>query len=470
MKTECIQPTLEFPDLISRPIVVQADANHVSSDGGSVLLGQLDRSYGYTKRFASCFVDLRDPRLVEHQFLTMLRQRIYGIGLGYEDINDHEQLRSDPLLAAVCGHDDPEGKKRRFEQDYGKPLAGKSTLNRMELPAQNETDQPYKKIVAKPEAIEEFFIAEFVRSLDKKTQRIVLDLDLTENPLYGQQEGRFFHGYYDSYCYLPLYIFCGNWPVVARLRTADEDHFEDTLATVAKVVAAVRRKFPQMKMVVRGDSGFCRDELMSWCEATGVGYVLGLRRNPVLQRILRGSLRSAKSMLDHNKSKAERVFKDFRYRAKTWGKNKRRVVGKGEWTAEGANPRFIISNIPPEEIAARELYEQEYCGRGEMENRIKEQHLDLRADRTSTGLLESNQLRLWFSTLAYLLMNQLRQRALAGTELAQATCGTIRLKLLKIGAVVKVSVRRVLVSLSANHPMKELWFAVARKLFTIETG
>jgi Transposase DDE domain group 1 len=369
----------------------------------------------------------------------------------------------------VCGHDDPEGTQRRCEQDQGKPLAGKSTLNRLELSGGSQNDLRYKKIVARPEAMEEFFIGEFVRSLDKKTRRIVLDLDLTEDPLYGQQEGRFFHGYYDSYCYLPLYIFCGDWPVVARLRTSDQDHFEDTVRTVAKVVQAVRAKFPRIKIVVRADSGFCRDALMSWCEAHEVQYVLGLGRNPVLQRILRGSLRSAKSMLDFNQSKAERVFKNFSYRAKTWAKPKRRVVGKAEWTQEGANPRFIITNIPSDEIQGRELYEREYCGRGEMENRIKEQHLDLRADRTSTHFLASNQLRLWFSTLAYLLLNQLRQRALVGTELAQATCGTIRLKLMKIGAIVKVSVRRVLVSLSANHPMKELWFAVARKLFTMDT-
>jgi hypothetical protein len=470
MTTHSNQFALHFPDLISRRIVVQADAPHVTSDGGGILLGQLDASFGYTQRFAACFTDGRDPDWVEHSLLTMLRQRVYAIGLGYEDLNDHDQLRGDPLLAAVCGHEDPGGTQRRYERDQGKPLAGKSTLNRLELKAQSETDQRYKKIVAKPEAIEDFFITEFVRSLDKKTRRVVLDLDLTEDPLYGQQEGRFFHGYYDSYCYLPLYIFCGDWPVVARLRTADQDHAEDTLRTVAKVIAALRAKFPRLGIVLRGDSGFCRDELMKWCEANGVQYLLGLARNPVLQRILRGSLRSAKSMLDYNQSQAERVFKDFRYRAKSWGKNKRRVVGKAEWTQEGPNPRFIISNIPAEEIAAQDLYEREYCGRGEMENRIKEQHLDLRADRTSTHWLASNQLRLWFSTLAYLLINQLRQRALAGTELAQATCGTIRLKLMKIGAVVKVSVRRVLVSLSTHHPMKELWFAVARNLLTLDTG
>jgi hypothetical protein len=470
MTTHCNQSTLQFPGLISRPIVVQADAPHVTSDGGSILLGQLDASFGYTRRFAACFADQRDPDWVEHGLLTMLRQRVYAIGLGYEDLNDHDQLRGDPLLAAVCGHEDPEGTQRRNERDQGKPLAGKSTLNRLELKAQEKEDRRYKKIVAKPEAIEDYFIAEFVRSLDKKTGRIVLDLDLTEDPLYGQQEGRFFHGYYDSYCYLPLYIFCGKWPVVARLRTADQHHCEDTLKTVAKVVAALRAKFPRLRIVVRADSGFCRDELMSWCEAHHVQYLLGLARNPVLQRILRGSLRSAQSMLAYNQSQAERVFKDFRYRAQNWGKNKRRVVGKAEWSGQGANPRFIITNIPAQEIGARELYEQEYCGRGEMENRIKEQHLDLRADRTSTHWLASNQLRLWFSTLAYLLMNQLRERALAGTELAQATCGTIRLKLMKIGAVVKVSARRMLVSLSAHHPMKELWFTVASNLLMVNTS
>lgn len=466
MSTDCKQPSLTFPDLISRPLIVQPDADRVTSDGGAVLLGQVDRSFGYTKRFAACFSDLRSELFIEHELLTLLRQRTYGLGLGYEDLNDHEELRADPLLAALCGHNDIEGNNRRLDRDKGKPLAGKSTLNRMELKSKGEKDERYKKIVAQPEAIEDYFIAEFVRSLSKHAARVVLDLDLTHDPLHGKQEGRFFHGYYDEYCYMPLYIFCGDWPVVARLRTADEEHLEDTIRIVGKIVKAIRERLPQMKIVVRGDSGFCRHELMSWCEAEKVFYVLGLKRNPVLERILRGSMRAAKSMLDFNQSQSERVFRDFHYRAKSWGKVKRRVVGKAEWTREDSNPRFIITNIPADEIPARELYEKEYCGRGEMENRIKEQYLDLFGDRTSTHGMESNQLRLWFSTLAYLLMNKLREWGLQGTELAQATCGTIRLKLFKVGAIVKVSCRRILVSLSESYPLKDLWFKIGAKMLS----
>lgn len=464
MNTQCNLPSLSFPDLISRPVVVQADGQRISSDGGSLFLGQLDRSFGFTKRFAGCFCDLRSPDLTEHDLLTLIRQRTYALAMGYEDLNDHEELRSDPLLAALCGKHDVEGQDRRRKEDKGNPLAGKSTLNRMELQARSFQDERYKKIVARPVLLEDFFIEEYVRSLAQNTTRVVLDLDLTADPLYGQQEGRFFQGYYDEYCYLPLYLFAGDWPVVARLRTADQEHREDTIRVVAKVVAALRRRFPRIQIVIRADSGFCREELMSWCESQEVRYVLGLARNAVLQRILRSAMKTAQGMREYNQSPSERVYRDFRYRAQTWGPQKRRVVGKAEVTSEGPNPRFIISNIPPEEIAAQALYEQEYCGRGNMENRIKEQHLDLKADRTSTSQLAANQLRLWFSTLAYLLMNQLRQWGLAGTELARATCGTIRLKLFKIGAMVKVSARRVLVSLSASHPMKALWFAVAAKL------
>lgn len=461
-ETECRQESLKFPDLISRPVVVEANADHVSSDGGSVLLATMDRSFGFTQRFARCFRDERHPDWIEHKLLTMLRQRSYGIALGYEDLNDHDQLRLDPLIAAACGRDDVEGAERW--RDQGKPLAGKSPLNRLELRPRGEKDFKYKRIEARGEAIEDFFIQEYVRTLKQGTGRVVLDLDLTADPLYGEQEGRFFHGYYDDYCYLPLYIFAGDWPVVARLRTADQDHFEDTMRVVAKVVAAIRRKFPRMKIVLRGDSGFCRDELMAWCEQDRVQYVFGLGGNAVLKRILRGSLRAAQSMLDYHHSQSERRYKDFRYRAKSWAKRKRRVVGKAEWTTQGANPRFVITSIPASEVPAPALYEQEYCGRGNMENRIKEQHLDLFADRTSTHSLQSNQLRLWFSTLAYLMMTSLRRWGLAGTELAQATCATIRLKLFKVGAIVKVSYRRVLVLLSESYPLKDLWFKVGAKL------
>lgn len=443
---------------------VDFKAGDVSSDGGGVLLARLDRSYGFVQRFAACFTDYRDPDLIEHKLLELLRQRIYGLALGYEDLNDHDGLCRDPLLASLCGKADPLGQDREREQDKGKALAGKSTLNRLELtPAEANTGSRYKKIVANPEALEDYFIDEFVRRLPKDTKQVILDLDRTNTDLHGEQEGRFYSGYYEEYCYTPLYIFAGDWPVVAALHTSESQHLEEILRLVAKMVERLRRRFPDLRILLRGDSAFCRDELMSWCEGNGVKYVLGLARNPVLERILRGTLRSAKSMLDYNQSQSERLYKEFQYGAEKWAK-KRRVVGKAEWTREGPNPRFIISNLEAEEFPAQLLYEEQYCGRGNMENRIKEQKLDLFADRASTETLRANQLRLWFSTLAYLLMTQLRRVGLAGTELARATCGTIRLRLFKIGAVIRVTVRRVWVSLSSAYPLADLFRLVARRL------
>lgn len=436
-----------------------------------MLLARLDRSFGYTKRFAACFEDYRDPELVEHQTIELLRQRVYGVALGYEDLNDHDRLCRDPLLASLCGKRDVLGEERQRKEDKGKALAGKSTLNRLELtPAEANAESRYKKIVARDMAIEDYFIDEWVRSLDAQSTEVILDLDRTDDPVHGQQEGRFFHGYYDEYCYTPLYIFAGDWPVVAALHTGEEEHLDEVLRLVAKIVERVRRKFPNLKIVVRGDSGFCRQELMNWCEEQRVSYVLGLARNPVLERILRGALRSAKGMLNFNQSAVERLFKDFRYRAKSWTRKRRRVVGKAEVTQEGPNPRFVITNLDIQSAPAQELYEQRYCGRGDMENRIKEQKLDLFAGRTSTGKLRANQLRLWLSTLAYLLMNQLRRVGLAGTPLAQATCATIRVRLFKIGALVEVTARRVWVKLSSAYPLQELFQAAADRLKLIASG
>lgn len=446
-------------------------AGHVSSDGGGVLLSRLDRRFGYLTRFTAQFTDHRDPDLIEHSVLELLRQRVYGLALGYEDLNDHDELARDPLLATLCGKDDPTGQNRAHPRDRGKALAGKSTLNRLELtPTNAMASARYKKIAADPDGIEAYFIREYVQSLPEDTTRVTLDLDATDDPLHGEQEGRFFHGYYQNYCYLPLYIFAGHWPVVAWLRTSDRDACDGALGKVEKIVSALRGRFPTVEIRLRADSGFCRDEIMSWCEVHGVRYVFGLARNKVLERIVRGSLRTAKSRQVANGSASERIFKDFRYRAKKWGRLKRRVVGKAEYTAQGANPRFIITNVPMTEVDAQELYEQVYCERGNMENRIKEQQLDLYADRTSTHTLASNQLRLWFSTLAYLLMNQLRQVGLVGTELAKASCGTLRTRLLKIGALVRVSVRRVVVSMSSAFPLKELFVQVANRLKPVASG
>lgn len=468
--TDCKDQPLLFPELTSRPITVDFEAGHVSSDGGGLLLARLDRSYGYLHRFARNFADHRDPELIEHSLLELLRQRVYGIALGYEDLNDHDRLCVDPLLASLCGKKDPLGRNRHRAGDQGKALSGKSTLNRLELtPADADASARYKKIAGDAEAIEDFFIQEYVRSLAKGTTGVTLDLDATDDPLHGDQEGKFFHGYYGGYCYLPLYIFDGDWPVLAWLRTSDRDASDGALEKVQKIVSALRKKFPQIKIRLRGDGGFCRDALMTWCELNAVKYLLGLARNAVLERKLESALEKARQLSEASEGKPARVFVELTYRAEKWHAP-RWVIGKAEWTQGQANPRFIITNENPLEFCAQELYEKEYCGRGDMENRIKEQQLDLYADRTSAGTMRSNQLRLWFSTLAYLLMNQLRRVGLPGTELARATCGTLRTKLLKIGALVRVSVRRVSVSLSSAWPLRELFRRVAARLQIIPSG
>ncbi|MCP5520983.1 MAG: IS1380 family transposase [Verrucomicrobiales bacterium] len=461
--TECSRQPLLFPELISRPVKVDFQAGFVSSDGGGLLLARLDRGLGHLRRFSRCFTDHRDPECIEHTVEELLRQRVYGLALGYEDLNDHEQLKHDPLLAAMCGKRDPLGRDRVRVQDQGKALAGKSTLNRLELtPANACPSHRYKKIVAEEGLIEDWFIAEYVRSLKRgRTQPIVLDLDATDDPLHGHQEGRFFHGYYGHYCYLPLYIFAGHWPVWAQLRPANIDASAGAREAVEKIVRAIRQKLPQVKIVLRADSGFCRDELMSWCEENGVDYLFGIARNAVLERELESSLEAARQQAEVSETKSARVFHQFHYKAKKWAGAKRRVIGKAEWTAQGRNPRFIITSLAGE---ARRLYERDYCARGEMENRIKEQQQDLFADRTSTAGMRSNQLRLWFATLAYLLLHRLRQIGLKDTGLARASCGSIRLKLLKIGALVRVSVRRVQVSLSSAYPLQGLFGHVARRV------
>jgi len=450
------------------------DGHRVSTDAGCLLVGQLDRSFGITKRLAQCFKDRRNQDLIEHDLLTLIRQRVYGLATGYEDLNDHDFLRVDPILAAACGQDDVFGKQRRRAEDRGKGLAGKSTFNRVELGAGLNEDDRYKRVQADLEQIEDFFIEEFVRSVEKATVGVILDIDTSCAPVYGEQEQRFFHGYYDQYCLLPLFMFCGAFPVVARLRSAESEQLDDTIRVVEKVVKGLRQKRPGIKILLRGDSGFCRVELMRWCEGQDVDYVFGLPGNAVLKRICRGVMRSAKSMMEYNRPKgstAERLFKEFKYRAKDWKPDpKRRVVCKAECTLEGENPRFVITNLSAEEFAMQELYEQIYCARGNMENRIKEQFLDLKAGRISTHYVRSNQLRMAFSTVAYLLMHHLRSRALSGTEMETATCGTIRQKLLKVGAVVKLSCRRLLVSISAAYPFQEVWNLAASRILKFGFG
>ncbi len=456
METDCNREQLELQGFGEgrRRVVANFQGGTISSDGGVILLAETERRRGIIERFANCFVDHRDPEAIEHPVADLVAQRVYGLALGYEDLNDHDELRLDPLLATVVGKADPTGSARRCARDRGKALAGKSTLNRLEggVGTDPATDT-YKRVGINEAAVQELLVQLLVEAFDDAPDEVVLDLDATDNPLHGQQEGRFFHGYYGCYCYLPLYIFCGQHLLCAKLRRSNIDACAGALDQVDRIVEQIRQRWPQVQIIVRGDSGFARDELMSWCEANGVHYVLGLARNARLVREIERQLAQAKKRSEISGG-PERMFKDFTYRTRdSWSKT-RRVVGKAEHLPGRSNPRFVVTSLSKQQIVASELYEDLYCARGDMENRIKEQQLALFADRTSAHLMAVNQLRLWFSSVAYVLMAELRRLGLAGTAFAVAQCDTIRLKLLKIGARIRVTSRRVWVMLSSPYPHK----------------
>jgi hypothetical protein len=422
-----------------------------------LLLAEVEKRCGILRQLNDCFTDHRDPDAIEHTTAQLLAQRVYGIALGYEDLNDHDDLRQDPLLAALIGKNDPTGNDRLRAQDRGKPLAGKSTLNRLELtPPDANASSRYHKIVADPTAIERLFVEVFLQAHPTPPERLVLDLDATDDPIHGKQEGRFFHGYYGHYCYLPLYIFCGEHLLVAKLRQANQDGSAGCLDELTRLVGRLREVWPEVAILVRGDSGFCRDGLMAWCEANRVDYLLGLARNSRLEELLAPQLTQARQEFERTQQPA-RVFAELRYQTLDSWSRERRVVGKAEYLAGKANPRFVVTSLTIEQRAMQALYEQDYCARGDMENRIKEQQLMLFADRTSTHQMRSNQLRLWFSSVAYLLLCALRRLGLGQTELAQAQSGTIRVKLLKIAALVVVSVRRVMVRLASACPYQAVF-------------
>jgi Transposase DDE domain group 1 len=464
MTTQCNKPPLVFQPLGHREVLSCFDGGTISSDGGCLLLGEAERLTGTLRQLTACFTDHRDPDALEHTTRELLAQRVYGLALGYEDLNDHDCLRLDPLLATLVGKADPTGADRLRRRDRGKALAGKSTLNRLELtPLDATAESRYQKIVAHPEAIELLFVDLFLQAHPQPPTQIILDLDATDDPLHGHQEGRFFQGYYKEYCYLPLYIFCGEHLLVAKLRTADHEAAYGTVAELERVIAQIRAAWPNVRILVRGDSGFCREEIMHWCETHGVAYLFGLAKNSRLLSVVEPALAAAQARYLLTAVPA-RVFVDFVYQTRDSWSRSRRVVGKAEYLAKGANPRFVVTSLTAEERAARELYEEDYCVRGDMENRIKEQQLMLFADRTSTHWMRSNQLRLWFSSAAYVLVQAIRRLGLAGTRMAQAQCGTIRLWLFKIGALVRVSVRRVWVALSSACPYQEVFTQVYHNL------
>ena len=456
MATECIQKSFTFHPLRNREIRAQFDGGAIATEGGGLLLREVEKRVGIVRQFAACFRDYRNADLIEHTVEELVAQRVYGLALGYEDLNDHEELRKDPLLAVLVEKSDP----------VGEVLAGKSTLNRLELtPATASVKARYKKIVADHAAVDRLFVEVFLAAHPQAPPQIILDLDATDDPLHGNQEGRFFHGYYGHYCYLPLYIFCGEFLLGARLRPSNIDASAGSLEELQRIVKQIRAEWPEVRIVVRGDSGFCREELMAWCEVEGVDYLLGLAKNERLKAEIKKELRKAKRQY-HETGRAARFFKEFYYQTRKSWSRRRRVVAKAEHLEKGENPRFVVSSLTAEEWLAPALYEELYCARGEMENRIKEQ-LMLFADRTSTAYLRSNQLRLYFSSVAYMLLQMLRRLGLTGTELAKAQCATIRLKLLKIGALIRISVRKVWVSLAGGYPYVALFRQVHEKLCAV---
>jgi hypothetical protein len=436
--------------------VAEFDGGALTSDAGGLLLGAADRRLDLVRRIARCFRDARDPRLVEHSVATLIGQRVFGIALGYEDLNDHDELRHDPLMAVLAG-------KLKAWRDDCAPVAGKSTLNRLEL--SRETPTKYRKIAHEPAAIEALFVDLFLEAHDRPPQQIILDLDATDDPLHGHQEGRFFHGYYDCYCYLPLYVFCGRHLLAAKLRPSNIDASAGSVEEVARIVAQIRRRWPRTRILLRADSGFAREALMAWCETNRVDFVFGLARNARLVEEISVELLQAEAEASAT-GKPARRFKDFRYATLDSWSRRRRVIGKAEWTKGEANPRFIVTSLSKAETNARFLYEKVYCARGEMENRIKECQGDLFADRTSTATLCANQLRLWLASFAYVLLCAVRRIGLAHTQFAEATCGTIRLKLLKLAGLVRVSARRVKFALASACPYVDEWRLAATRLVT----
>jgi hypothetical protein len=454
MPTECSAERFDFGSVEGRAVEAAFDAGMVTSDAGALLLGATDRAIGMISRFAACFHDERRPELIEHEVATLVGQRVFGIALGYEDLNDHDELRHDPMMAVLAG-------KLAARREECAPVAGKSTLNRLELSQLAPTR--YHKISHNPVAIKNLLVDLFIEAHKRAPRQIILDLDATDDPLHGMQEGRFFHGYYDCYCYLPLYVFCGRHLLLAKLRRADIDATAGAVEEVARLVARIRARWPRTRILLRADSDFARNALMAWCEANDVEYLLGLPRNerllaeiaPELERAAAASARTGRP---------QRRFKSFMWRTRRTWSRPRRVVAKVEWTKGEVNPRFVVTSLTRRQAKAKYLYEKVYCARGEMENRIKECQLDLYADRTSTATMRANQLRLWFHSMAYVLLCALRRIGLHDTDLAEATCGTIRLKLLKIGALVRISVRRIRIAMASACPSAQIWGTAAVRL------
>jgi hypothetical protein len=456
MQTERSTKASGFGRVEGRPVVADFDGGALTSDAGGLLLGAGDRTLDVVRRLSRCFRDARDPRFVEHSVATLIGQRVFGIALGYEDLNDHDELRHDPLMAVLAG-------KLEARREDCAPTAGKSTLNRFEL--SGEVATRYHKISHEGAAIEALLVDLFLEAHATAPDQIVLDLDATDDPLHGHQEGRFFHGYYDGYCYLPLYVFCGRHLLAAKLRPSNIDACAGAVEEVARIVGQVRARWPKTRILLRADSGFAREAMMAWCEKNRVDFVFGLARNRRLAAEIAAELLEAEAEASST-GKPARRFKDFLYSTLDSWSRRRRVVAKAEWTHGEANPRFIVTSLGKAETDGRLLYETVYCARGDMENRIKECQGDLFADRTSAATMRANQLRLWFASFAYGLLCAIRRIGLAHTQFAEATCGTIRLKLLKLAGLVRISARRIRFALASACPYADEWRRAAARLAT----
>ena len=461
--TECTTEKLIFEGVGRRRVEADFSGGQVSSDGGVLLVREADRRIGLSERMSECFVDYRDGKQAEHSVKELIRQRVYALALGYEDVNDHELLSRDPLLATAIGKQDPGGQNRRSSKHRGVAAASASTLARIDrTQADANSKSRYEKVVCDFDKLRSCFVQTFIRSFQRVPERLILDVDPTDIQLHGNQEQRFYHGYYGHYCYLPMYLFCGDYPLSVKLRPSNIDGSLGVVQFLQPVVEQIREAFPAVHLIIRADSGFCREELMAWCEHNGIDYVLGMAKNARLQNALSKQLERARRQYLRTGQTA-RYFTEFRYQTRNSWTRARRVVGKAEHMDKGANPRFVVTSLLAREYEKRYLYEQLYCARGEMENRIKEQ-LDLFADRASCHSFRGNEIRLWWAMAAHLLVVVIRREALSGTQLQKAQAPTLRMRLLKIGAVVSVSVRRVYVRLSSAFPLQQLFALILQRL------
>lgn len=452
MKTECTPKRVNLKALSNKQTVVDFEGGNITSDAGLLLLKEIENTFKIIEQFTDCFKDLRDSRYCKHTLYQLIAQRIYSLCAGYEDLNDHDHLRQDSLYALLVEKSDPKAEK----------IAGKSTLNRLELTPEDASPvSRYKKIVYYDNKIEDLLVDIFLQAFTEAPASIILDLDATDDPIHGNQEGRFFHGYYGNYCYLPLYITCNGFVLCSKLRQSNIDASYGSIEELSRIIGKIRQQWPLVNITIRGDSGFSREGIYKWCEENEIDYVIGIARNNRLVENINEELLQAEKKYEETKCET-RIFKEFAYEPlkKAWSK-KRRIIGKAEHLKRGSNPRFIVTTL---QYDPKAIYEDYYCPRGDMENRIKEQQLSMFADRTSAETMRANQLRLWFSTLAYTFMHILRHEGLKGSGLEKIQCETMRTRLLKIGAHIKISVRRVFISISEGFGLKKVFLQIVTNL------